>query len=180
MKACLFLLFLLPTLLRAEIVTLISDGRAVQTSAPKYADTYSTITNGANYKTTVEVRTGEVARVLYAGPSPTALGSISAYFLLGTISLDVTTTGNQVIVGPCILTVIAGTNSSPVVISAQITRNDEPFTPAGAVLVPADSSGPVRVIMESSTNLVQWNSALPGTYGTTAQNQYFRVRAERQ
>ena len=180
MKTFLFLLFVFPGLLPAEIVTLISDGRAVQTSAPKYADTYSTSTNGANYKTTVEVRTGEVARVLFAGPTPSALGSVSAYFLLGNISLDVTSAGNQVIVGPCTVTVIAGTNTSPVVISAQITRNDEPFTPAGAVLVPADSSGPVRVIMESSTNLVQWNAALPGTYGTTSQSQYFRVRAERQ
>ena len=180
MTKTLFCLFLLvPLLLRAEIVTLISDGRAVQSSAPKYADTYSTVTNGSNYKTTVEVRTGEVARVLFAGP-PVALGSVSAYFLIGNISLDITSTANQVVVGPCALTVIAGTNASPVVVSAQITRNDEPFTPAGAILVPADASGPVRVIMESSTNLSQWNAALPGTYGSTAQNQYFRVRAERQ
>jgi hypothetical protein len=179
MKTTLCLLLLLPSILRAEIVTLLSDGRPVQSSAPKYADTYSTVTNAGSYKTTVEVRTGEVARVLFAGPSA-ALGSVSAYFLLGTISLDVTSAGNQVVVGPCTLTVIAGTNVSPVVISAQITRNDEPFTPAGAVLVPADASGPVRVVMESSTNLAQWNAALPGTYGTTSQNQYFRVRAERQ
>lgn len=66
------------------------------------------------------------------------------------------------------------------IVTAQITRNDETIQPSGAILVPADSSGSVQVIMESSTNLIAWSSALPGTYGSTSQNKFFRLRAVHQ
>ncbi len=35
----------------------------------------------------------------------------------------------------------------------------------------------VDVLLESSTNFVDWVQALPGTYGTSSQTRYFRVRA---
>ncbi len=68
----------------------------------------------------------------------------------------------------------------PGIVTVQITRNNETITPSGAVTVPSDSIGSVQVILESSTNLATWSSALPGTYGSTRQNMYFRVRAVNQ
>lgn len=42
-----------------------------------------------------------------------------------------------------------------------------------------DASRPVDILLESSTNFVDWAQALPGTYGTSSQARYFRVRAVR-
>jgi len=53
------------------------------------------------------------------------------------------------------------------------------FTPSTAVVIPNDNGGPVTIILESSTDLLTWTSALPGTYGTTSSNRFFRVRATR-
>ncbi len=51
--------------------------------------------------------------------------------------------------------------------------------PSNAVVIPADAGGPVRVLLESSTDLITWNSAEPGTYGTSTTNRFFRVRTVR-
>jgi len=45
-------------------------------------------------------------------------------------------------------------------------RAGDSFTPSNAVVVPDDSGAPVQIILESSTDLVTWTAALPGTYGT--------------
>ena len=51
--------------------------------------------------------------------------------------------------------------------------------PSTAVVIPADAGGPVNIILESSTDLISWTGALPGSYGTSTANRFFRVRAER-
>ena len=51
------------------------------------------------------------------------------------------------------------------------------YVPANAVVIPSDVSGPVQIILESSSDLVNWNAAMPGTYGNTYSNRFFRVRA---
>ena len=166
--------------LRAETVTLFSDGRAIQTSSSTYTNTYSVTNNSGSVIASVIIRTGEVVKVLYAGPAA-ALGTSPGFFKIGSTSFDISPGANTAsFVGPATLTLVGSTNAATALVTAQITRNDEPFVPSGALFVPADSSGPVKIILESSTNLSQWASSLPGTYGATAQNQYFRVRAERQ
>jgi hypothetical protein len=52
--------------------------------------------------------------------------------------------------------------------------------PSNAVVIPSDASGPVEIILESSTDMVNWNSALPGTYGASTEERFFRVRAVRE
>jgi hypothetical protein len=52
-------------------------------------------------------------------------------------------------------------------------------TPSTAVVIPADAGGPVNIILESSTDLLNWSGSLPGTYGTSTTNRFFRVRAVR-
>ena len=49
--------------------------------------------------------------------------------------------------------------------------------PSNAVVIPSDSSGPVQIILESSEDMVNWNSANPGTYGASTNERFFRVRA---
>ena len=49
--------------------------------------------------------------------------------------------------------------------------------PANAVVIPTDATGPVQIVLESSSDLVNWTSSLPGTYGNTYSNRFFRVRA---
>lgn len=61
----------------------------------------------------------------------------------------------------------------------RITKQTSLFTPSTAVVSPSDAQGPVDILLESSTNLVDWVQALPGTYGTSSQLRYFRVRAVR-
>ena len=49
--------------------------------------------------------------------------------------------------------------------------------PSNAVVIPTDSSGPVQIILESSEDMVNWNSANPGTYGASTNERFFRIRA---
>ena len=51
--------------------------------------------------------------------------------------------------------------------------------PSTAVVIPSDSNGPVIIVLESSVDMVNWVPALPGTYGTSSTNRFFRVRAQR-
>ena len=88
------------------------------------------------------------------------------------------------VVGPATIT-LSYTNSSiknaePGVSFCTIqTTTSTSFTPSTAVVIPNDGAGPVTIILESSVDLVNWTSALPGTYGTTTSNRFFRVRAQR-
>jgi len=57
------------------------------------------------------------------------------------------------------------------------STNSFSYIPANAVVIPSDANGPVQIIMESSSDLVNWVSSLPGTYGSQYSNRFFRVRA---
>ena len=59
--------------------------------------------------------------------------------------------------------------------SANVVSN---YVPADAIVIPASATGSVQIILESSTDLVNWTAANPGTYGaSSATNRFFRVRA---
>ena len=52
------------------------------------------------------------------------------------------------------------------------------YVPADAIVIPASATGNVQIILESSSDLVNWTAASPGTYGaSSATNRFFRVRA---
>lgn len=50
-------------------------------------------------------------------------------------------------------------------------------TPSNAVVIPENSAGPVEIILESSTDLITWTAANPGSYGSSTEKRFFRVRA---
>jgi len=82
------------------------------------------------------------------------------------------------VAGPCIIQ--AGTSSSlKGVMTYRIRPNVSSSTsiPANAVVIPTDATGDIDIILESSTDLVNWTQANPGTYGASATKRFFRVRA---
>ncbi len=50
---------------------------------------------------------------------------------------------------------------------------------SSSVVIPEDAAGPVTMVMESSTDMVTWTAANPGTYGTSTPRRFFRIRAVR-
>ena len=81
------------------------------------------------------------------------------------------------------ITLVSGNNSSLVWATFQITTPAganvvSNYVPADAIVIPASATGNVQIILESSTDLVNWTAASPGTYGaSSATNRFFRVRA---
>jgi hypothetical protein len=57
------------------------------------------------------------------------------------------------------------------------SQDPSPSIPANSVVIPTDAKGPVEILLESSADLLNWNAAAPGTYGSTHSNRFFRVRA---
>jgi hypothetical protein len=55
----------------------------------------------------------------------------------------------------------------------------ENVIPANAVVIPEDAGGQFQVILESSTDLVNWQAANPGNYGSSTQRRFFRTRIVR-
>ena len=49
--------------------------------------------------------------------------------------------------------------------------------PSNTVVVPEDINGSVSIILESSTDLVNWTAAQPGQYGASTAKRFFRIRA---
>jgi len=49
--------------------------------------------------------------------------------------------------------------------------------PTSAVVVPANATGDVDVLLEQSTDMITWTQCLPGTYNASTQKRFFRVRA---
>jgi hypothetical protein len=49
------------------------------------------------------------------------------------------------------------------------------YMASNAVVIPEDASGPVEIILESSTDLINWSYANPGTYGANEQKRFFRL-----
>jgi hypothetical protein len=87
----------------------------------------------------------------------------------------------QILVGPATITLTNTANAGISICTIQTSPaiSTLSFSPSTAVVIPNDNGGPVTIILESSTDLVTWTAALPGTYGTTTSNRFFRVRAQR-
>lgn len=57
------------------------------------------------------------------------------------------------------------------------STNTVTYTPANSVVIPSDANGNVQIILQSSSDLVNWVPSMPGTYGSTYTNRFFRVIA---
>jgi hypothetical protein len=94
--------------------------------------------------------------------------------------------GTILATGPCAVTFsIASqqggtTNAYSYTVLRQVAAtNSSTFQsiPSTAVVIPSDSGGPVNILLESSPDLINWYPSMPGQYGASYTNRFFRVRA---
>ena len=139
------------------------------------------------------VKSNEVAEIIATVDPTTGSGAASFYLNGNQVFLNkALTTGEINIVAPLPL-VIAGPNtiqkyssgSSAGALTIRVRTKDEYLASfsaptvlsSSAVVIPEDAAGPVSIVLESSTDLVTWVAANPGTYGSSTSRRFFRVRA---
>jgi len=70
-----------------------------------------------------------------------------------------------------------GGQSEKAIVCLKITEvSDTSVIPTNTVVIPADASGPVEIILESSEDLITWTPASSGSYGASTSKRFFRVR----
>jgi hypothetical protein len=90
--------------------------------------------------------------------------------------LDPTIPARHVIAGPALVRVISSTSSYiQGYVTFKITR--ESFPPDKTVVIPQGQGA--NIIMECSTNLIDWVVASPGVYTNVPSAKFFRIRPER-
>jgi hypothetical protein len=162
------------------------------------ADTI-TLTASNLLSASYNVPSNVVAQIVHSSVSPVACASYKINVTVN--SQTITYTENSVsapyqilnlpiVAGPATITLVnnyASGNCSPnlpavaicTIETSVLTSSFTGSVPSTAVVIPNDNGGPVTIVLESSTDLINWTSALPGTYGTTSTNRFFRVRATR-
>jgi hypothetical protein len=94
------------------------------------------------------------------------------------VTPSVTFAGGAVFTGVTNILVTTGYGGVVIALTFTVTTPTVQSTvPANAVVIPTDATGPVQIVLESSSDLINWTSSLPGTYGNTYSNRFFRVRA---
>ncbi len=128
---------------------------------------------------TFNVSTGQVCKIVYEQKLGTA-GALEVNITGGTFFPTATqgSTPLPVYVGPVTIVLDSGAATSSHVATLELSTPADSFIPINSVVIPADSTGPVNIILESSPDLVSWYSSLPGTYGANYTNRFFRVRAQ--
>lgn len=140
----------------------------------------------------IDFKTNQIVTVVgIHGQDPKRPGEVQLHFADGTVVSGgnpplegMTTPETPLAVGHKLtgLTKIVAKNrnsASGVAYTFAIAKpGSEPTTlPNSTVVIPTDATGPVRIILESSTDLVNWVEANPGTYSKDQPNRFFRLRA---
>ena len=87
--------------------------------------------------------------------------------------------GKVVLAGPAAFELSYGPGTADkeiAFLTIQITP--ESFPPDKTLIIPPDSKG-ANIIMEQSTDLVNWSVSAPGAYTNMTNNLFFRIRADR-
>ncbi len=86
--------------------------------------------------------------------------------------------------GPATITLSTGGPGYPAgfcLTTLSVTRLATPSTtPSNAAVIPEDANGQYQVILESSTDMITWTPANPGTYSGNTQKRFFRTRIVKQ
>lgn len=74
------------------------------------------------------------------------------------------------------------TSKVTVVANILITRGITSLGPLqsdgfGRLVIPEDATGPVSILLEHSSDLINWTGANPGTYDPSEEKRFFRIRA---
>lgn len=154
-----------------------------------YRVTFAANESGVVEPKTITVPDGKVLEVVYFNNNDTNNNPVGVEFTIDDRPLrwNGTLTG-LILPGPATLKLalpLGSTNPPPTysaIVVYRLTDNPDngaqqsPFN-GSAVVIPEDASGPVEIILESSTDLVNWTAANPGTYGSSTEKRFFRVRA---
>jgi len=134
------------------------------------------------YSQTITLEAGDLAEVIY---SPNG-GELE--YQIGTNTFKVTLVPpNQnpqpKIAGPATLRMVLALPAGSSVPTANLTlfaitraNTAANVIPANAVVIPEDAGGQYQVILESSTDLLNWAVTNPGTYGGNTPGRFFRTR----
>jgi hypothetical protein len=148
------------------------------------AKTNVTLATSGSLSSSYAVPTGHVAKVTSAFIQSVAAMRISVGgFNFDYVNFPGTVDANGrlpvIVNGPATITLIGNGSPGKAFCTIEVESPSDSFLPSNAVVVPSDAGGPVNVILESSTDLITWMAALPGTYGANTTNRFFRVRAVR-
>ena len=136
-----------------------------------------TITNGQLAKVISAKFTGGYAQI---GISTGGGGFSYSASDVGSTSNVAGTAGPPTVAGPATITLNPSSQTFSALCTVEIITPPAAtgaFTPSTAVVIPADSGGPVTITLESSPDLINWTAALPGTYGTSTTNRFFQSHA---
>jgi phosphate/sulfate permease len=146
------------------------------------ADTV-TLAVGAGYPATqtYQVPSNTVAQITYAYLWTSAQHITTIMLSLPQATNTLSVGVGLIIAGPATITLNSGILNTALSICTIQTSPASAltFTPSSSVVIPNDGAGPVTIVLESSTDLINWTAANPGTYGTSSTNRFFRVRALR-
>jgi len=152
------------------------------------AETLTLITSDANeephYSQKVTLAEGDVAEFIYNSNSTISMELTIGEHVISYIGLQFDNpTSIPKIAGPAEFRVYLEPyyrpqNSYAYLTTFKITRaNAAPSTvPSTAVVIPNDAEGQYEVLLESSTDMITWTSAQPGTYGGDTVKRFFRTR----
>ena len=133
----------------------------------------------------VDVEAGKVFQFLYFNQMEddeleiSIIGEEDPFELFSSSSVSKMT--SLVIAGPRQLKIyFEGYDKGMVSYKIKSNENSPAMVPSTAVVIPEDTMGGVEIVLESSTDLVNWTRANPGVYGSSEQKRFFRVRAIQQ
>jgi len=130
------------------------------------------------YSQTVTLEAGDMAEVIFSTNADPVVFQIGADTFSGNIARNTENTQPK-IAGPAILRTQRSLSSPSATLTVvAITRANTAANviPANAVVIPEDAGGQYQVILESSTDLLNWAVTNPGTYGGNTPGRFFRTR----
>jgi hypothetical protein len=140
---------------------------------------------GTRYSEPIVLETGDWARIEYNGyilPN----GPPALEVQIGTFTFEVPTMHNPlhgdnsvpVFAGPATIRAKSGArpDASLVTFTVQRAGSNANGVPLNSAVIPEDADGQYQVLLESSTDLITWTSAMPGSYGGSTLKRFFRTR----
>jgi len=130
------------------------------------------------YSQTITLAAGDAAEVVFSANGDWLDVQIGT----DTFQLEPQTTNQNPqpkIAGPAVLRAMRNRyvlSATLTVIAITRANSAANVLPANAVVIPEDAGGQYQVILESSTDLLNWAVANPGTYGGSTPRRFFRTR----
>ena len=147
---------------------------ALQTSLR--AGEIKTLLCGVAGADTISIGEGESAKKVWHATLDSALGDVKLSVVIQGRTVGINAGTNPVISGPATIKVENTNNTSGLVrflATFDITRVGQFTEPA---CIPIEAGSTFSVILESSSDLVNWTPANPGSYPGTDTKRFFRTR----